>query len=38
MKILLLIVTITLLASCKSSKHGNCDAYSQNDIKKDHQF
>jgi hypothetical protein len=37
MKYLILIVVITL-SSCKSSKHTNCDAYSQNEEKKDHQI
>jgi hypothetical protein len=38
MKYLILIGVITL-SSCKSSKHTNCDAYSQNkEIKKDHQI
>ena len=35
-------ITIALLMlglfSCKTSKHTKCDAYSQKDIKKDHQI
>jgi hypothetical protein len=38
MKYLILIIVVVLLSSCKSSKHTNCDAYSQKEIKKDHQI
>ena len=37
-KLILIILTGLFLVSCKSSKHGNCDAYSQKEIKKDHQI
>jgi hypothetical protein len=37
MKLILLLIGILFLVSCKSSK-ASCDAYSQKDIKKDHQI
>jgi hypothetical protein len=37
MKILVIISLVFLLFSCKSTKQ-HCDAYSQNEIKKDHQI
>lgn len=36
--ITLLLLATLMLSSCKSTKHSNCDAYSQTDIKKDHQI
>lgn len=39
MRIITLLLLATLMfASCKSTKNGNCDAYSQNEIKKDHHI
>lgn len=38
MKYLLLLILGTLLLSCKTSSHTKCDAYSQKEIKKDHQI
>ena len=37
MKYLILIILVAV-TSCKSSKHTKCDAYSQKEIKKDHQI
>jgi len=39
MKKLFIISSLLIgLASCKSSKHSKCDAYTQKEIKKDHQI
>ncbi len=39
MRLITLLLLVTLIfTSCKSTKNGNCDAYSQKDIKKDHQI
>ena len=39
MKIIISILLIGfILVSCKTSKNGKCDAYSKNEIKKDHQI
>ena len=39
MRILLMILLCSLIfVSCKTSKNGKCDAYSQKEIKKDHQI
>jgi hypothetical protein len=35
---LLLIFIIVAFSSCKTSKHTKCDAYTQKEIKKDHQI
>jgi hypothetical protein len=38
MKLIILLVISIMLFSCKTSKNSNCDAYSQKEIKKDHQI
>jgi hypothetical protein len=36
MRLVLFIIIVMLISSCKTSE--KCDAYSQNEIKKDHQI
>lgn len=38
MRYLIIASLVTLMCSCKSSKHTKCDAYTQKEIKKDHQI
>jgi hypothetical protein len=39
MRYLILIISfVVLITSCKTSKKSNCEAYSQKEIKKDHQI
>ncbi len=37
MRVILIIILVAIISSCKTSKQ-HCDAYSQNEIKKDHQI
>lgn len=37
MRVILIIILVGILYSCRSTK-SHCDAYSQNEIKKDHQI
>jgi hypothetical protein len=37
MRLILIIVTLLIISSCKTTEE-HCDAYSQNEIKKDHQI
>lgn len=37
-KIFIISLILIGLVSCKSTKHSNCDAYTQKEIKKDHQI
>lgn len=39
MRYLILIISfVVLITSCKTSKKASCDAYTQKEIKKDHQI
>ncbi len=38
MRLLITLALIVLVSSCKTSKHTKCDAYTQKEIKKDHQI
>lgn len=37
MRVILILAILLALSACRTTK-SNCDAYSQNDIKKDHQI